>query len=145
MDYVEPLTEEEQDAVHCYMSTLQNNRNFYDDISKKDEIIEDIEYIYKPGSFNYNRAKAHNRDPERIKQIAIDIYPKILKIAKELKLQHILYADFHEGNVGWDKDHENLIFYDLGGESDYPQHSKNKFKEISTSENFITRFNKFNL
>ena len=60
-----------------------------------------------------------------------------------LNRQGIRAADFHSGNVGWDKAHENLVFFDIGGDKmNYV--SKYKFKETLTSEKFVTRFNKFN-
>lgn len=61
-----------------------------------------------------------------------EMIPKIIDIAKELKLHKIIYPDFHAGNVGWDKDKKNLIFYDIGGlTKGYIEHQYNlKHKTI---------------
>lgn len=144
MDYVEDLTKEEEDAINCYMMPMQDNLDYYQEMMDKEEIMNHIEWMYSPDdSFDWNRAKKDNKDPEKIKQLARDFYPKVLNIAKELKRQGIKAADFHSGNVGWDKAHENLVFFDIGGEkSDFV--TKYKFKEILT-EKFITRFKKFNI
>lgn len=41
------------------------------------------------------------------------IYPYILKLAKDMKLHKIKGVDFHSGNVGWDKNKENLVLFDI--------------------------------
>jgi hypothetical protein len=146
MDYTEPLSEEEQEAVHCYIAPMQYKQDYYKNILDKEEVMDNIESMYgDPESWDYKRAMSNEKNPERIKQIAIDIYPKIVKIAKELKKHNIPETDFHGGNVGWDKEHENLILYDLGGSirNSYNYHSK--FKEIVTTEKLITKFKNFNI
>jgi len=144
MDYVEDLTKDEEDAIDCYMMPMQDNLDYYKEMLDKEEIMNHIDWMYSPDdSFDWNRIKTKGRDPEKIKQIAKDLYPKVLNIAKELNRQGIKAADFHSGNVGWDKAHENLVFFDIGGEKmNYV--SKYKFKETLTSEKFVSRFNKFN-
>lgn len=144
MDYTEPLTKNEEDAVHCYITIMQYNQDFYKHILDKEKVIKYINSKYEQDSHEYIRALSNEKDPEKIKQIAIDIYPKIVKIAKELKKHNIPETDFHGGNVGWDKDHENLILYDLGG---YTKNIKNdtKFKEVVTTEKIITKFKNFKI
>ena len=144
MDYVYDLTKEEKDAVDCYMMPIHFELNYYKDMLDKEEIMKHIDWMYRDDSVDWNRAKKDNRDPEKIKQLAIDFYPKILNIVKELNRQGIIAPDFHSGNVGWDKSHENLVFFDIGGDKmNYV--SKYKFKETFTTEKFITRFNMFNI
>ena len=145
MDYTEPLTKDEENAVHCYISTMQYQQDFYKNILDKEEVMKHIDFIFDPESWDTKRALADGRDPQKIKQIAIDIYPKILKIAKELKKHNIPETDFHGGNVGWDKDHENLILYDLGGCTKKSYNANANFKEITTSERLITKFKNFNI
>jgi len=141
MDYTEPLAKEEEDAIDCYMKPMQYTQNYYKNILDKNDILDHIDFMYNPESHDYKRALSNGRDPEKIKQIAIDIYPKIVKIAKELKKHNIHETDFHCNNIGWDKDHENLILYDIGGILNHNYNAK--FKEIVTTEKLITKFKNF--
>lgn len=141
MDFTEPLTEDEKYAIDCYSGTMQNNLNYYQDLLNKDEVFDTIEFMFEPKQWNFSRIKAQGKDPEKIKQIAKDFYPKILKMAKELKLYGVKETDFHSENVGWDKNRENLIIYDL---SSYKSTTiPGKFKSLSTTEKLITRFKRF--
>jgi hypothetical protein len=142
MDYIEPLTIEEQRAIDCYLKPMHFEKNYYNNILNKEEVFDNIEFMYEdPDSYQNVIANRDNLNVENIKNIAKDFYPKILNIAKELKKHNVKDVDFHGGNVGWDKDHENLILYDLGGSIEL--NTKQKFKEIFTTEKFITRFKRF--
>jgi hypothetical protein len=138
MDFVQPLTHDEKLAIDCYMKPMQYNFNYYSDILDKDDVMDNIDFMYNPNSYYWKDAE----HPEKVHQIAIDFYPKILNIAKELKRKGILKTDFHSGNIGWDIDHENLVLYDLGGSD---ERYVNNFKdEIITTEKIVTKFKNFN-
>jgi hypothetical protein len=142
MDYIEPLTREEQEAIDCYQMSMHYEKNYYNNILNKEEVFDNIEFMYEdPDSYQNVIANRDSLNVEDIKKIAKDFYPKILNIAKELKKHGVKDVDFHSGNIGWDKDHENLILYDLGGSVEL--NTKQKFKEIFTTEKFITRFKRF--
>jgi len=144
MDYVGELTENEKDAIHCYKGMIQNNPEYYENVKDKKNMIDHIQFVlFRPNSVENKRILANERDPKDVEKIAIDIYPKILNIVKELKLKGVHDTDFHQGNLGWDENHENLILYDLGGEMKSSYRTKDKFKQISTTEKLITRFKRF--
>lgn len=142
MDLVNPLTIEEQKAFDCYMKPMQYETTYYENMLDKADIMDHIDYMYNPDSWEWKSAKSGGQDPEKIKQIAIDFYPKVLKIAKELKRKGIIQTDFHSGNVGWDSSHENLVLYDLGGSGE--EYVKGFKDEIVTTEKLITKFKNFN-
>ena len=101
---------------------------------KFEKIKEKINIIY---GYSSNERKAN---------LALEIYPHIVNIAKELKKHGIQETDFHSGNIGWNEDHSRLVLYDLGGYIDNTTgvKIKNKLKQISlTEESFITKFSDY--
>jgi hypothetical protein len=140
MDYVETPDKDEKDAIECYINAMKNNPNYYKDLLDREEILDHINFMYGEESYLYNKAKIDGRDPNKIKQIAIELYPKVLKMAKELKLHGVKETDFHSDNVGWDVKHENLVIYDIGNIQKSTKPKSGKFKELITTEKFITKF-----
>lgn len=144
MDYTEPLSKEEERALDCYMKPMQYKLDFYSNMLDEKDILDHIEYLYgESNSIEYIGAIKDKLDPEKIKQIAIDLYPKVLTIAKDLKRHNIKETDFHGGNIGWDKNHENLVLFDIGGQTNTNYRSKGNFKKITVSEKLITKFKNF--
>ena len=142
MDFVQPLrNKEEKDAIECYR-IINKKPNYYELISDKQEVMEHIDWM-TTNDYDVGRMMVNNIDVDKVKQLAIDFYPKILNLTKELKKHHVNYIDFHCDNVGWDKDYENLILFDIGDDIKTRFKFVN-FKEFTTFENLITKFKKFN-
>ena len=146
MDKVDPIDNTEIGHVvdRVYMDLIQYKENYYENIAN----FENVEMEMKSCS---------NSD----KEIAIEIYPHILNIVKELKKHHIVATDFHSGNIGWANNKSKLVLYDLGGYVDRKPKIKikNRLKNIDLEnkrrkkaknfppfmlpESFITKFELF--
>lgn len=113
MDKVLPLTPLEKLTInHYYMDIIQYNKNYWEDINNEKKI-----------------KKIRNSDTNE-RKMANKLYPYIVKICKELKLHKIKETDFHSENMGWDKNFENLVLFDLGGYIEEIEPSNRKINKI---------------
>lgn len=114
MDYVETLSKLEKAAInYVYKPLLQFSKSFYKSVYHP----EFIDYVLDQFSIvklkNKYMTKIYtNLEITQMKEFAIQIIPDIKKIAKELKLHRIEQCDFHGGNLGWDENH-NLVIFDI--------------------------------
>lgn len=148
MDYLNGLTEKEELALDPYQGFIQYKLDFYKNIMNKEDVMDHLNWYYDE-SHESNNIASKGYDPQEIKKLAIDFYPMIINIAKELKKHRIQSTDFHSQNIGWDRNRKNLVLFDLGGyynrETDWMSFINAKFKTLTTTEKFITKFKKFNL
>jgi hypothetical protein len=144
MDYLNGLNEKEQEAVDAYMGLIQYKPDFYSNIMDKSEVMDHLNFIFDE-SGDKDRIASKGIDPIEVKKIAIDFYPKIVNIIKDLKKHGVKETDFHSDNVGWDRNYKNLVLFDIGGnlKTNWVNFINAKFKIKSTTEKLITRFKAF--
>lgn len=145
MDYLNGLTEKEELAIDPYQGLIQYKSDFYKNITDKEAVMDHLNFYFDE-SDEANRIASNGYNPQEIKKLAINFYPMIVNIAKELKKHKIQSTDFHSQNIGWDANRKNLVLFDLGGnynkETDWMSFINVKFKTLHT-EKFITKFKKF--
>ena len=138
MDYVEPLSDDEKSAVNIfYMNRIQYKKDYYENIMN--------EYLAGHIEEWFEKRFTSNKKDEYIR-ICHYLLPHIRNIVKDLKKHKIKVTDFHGGNLGWDKGHNNLILFDLGGflyGEDRPLDRIPKLKTMQFTENLIIKFSDF--